>query len=61
MFIADITAVDAASELLDKNWRLALDKAWIIGIRSRRIFFAWEKTGSFSFQLKEEKKPSKKH
>lgn len=60
MFIADITAVDAASELLDKNGRLALDKAGLLAYAHGEYFSLGKKLGSFGFSVKKKKKAVKK-
>lgn len=60
MFIADITAVDAASELLDKNGRLALDKAGLLAYAHGEYFSLGKKLGSFGFSVKKKKKAIKK-
>lgn len=60
MFIADITAVDAASELLDKNGRLALDKAGLLAYAHGEYFSLGKKLGSFGFSVKKKKKVIKK-
>ncbi|MDE6149334.1 MAG: flavin reductase family protein [Ruminococcus sp.] len=56
MFIADITAVDAAIELLDKNGRLALEKAGLLAYSHGEYFSLGKKLGSFGFSVKKKKK-----
>lgn len=60
MFIADITAVDAAIELLDKNGRLELDKAGLLAYSHGEYFSLGKKLGSFGFSVKKKKKKVKR-
>lgn len=60
MFIADITAVDAATELLDQNGRLALDKAGLIAYAHGEYFSLGKKLGSFGFSVRKKKKNLRK-
>lgn len=60
MFIANITAVDAAVELLDKNGRLELDKAGLLAYSHGEYFSLGKKLGSFGFSVKKKKKKVKR-
>lgn len=57
MFIADITAIDVAKELLDENGRLELERADLIAYSHGEYFALGEKLGSFGYTVK---KPVKK-
>lgn len=59
MFIADITAVDVATELLDSNGRLALEKANLLAYSHGEYFALGKKLGSFGFSVKKKKKKHK--
>ena len=59
MFIADITAVDVATELLDSNGRLALEKANLLAYSHGEYFALGKKLGSFGFSVKKKKKKNK--
>ena len=52
MFIADILAVDVAEELIDKNGRLALEKADLIAYCHGEYFALGEKLGKFGYTVK---------
>lgn len=60
MFIADIVAIDAATELLDDKGRLALDKANLLAYAHGEYFSLGKKMGSFGFSVQKSKSKSKK-
>lgn len=61
MFIADITAVDAATELLDKDGRLALENAGLLAYSHGSYFSLGKKLGNFGFSVRRKKKKKPKH
>ena len=56
MFIADIIALDVAKELIDKNGRLALDKANLLAYAHGEYFALGKKLGSFGYSVRKKKK-----
>lgn len=60
MFIADIVAIDVAKELLDKDGRLALEKADLVAYSHGEYFALGEKLGSFGYSVKKKKKKHRK-
>lgn len=60
MFISDITAVDAAVELIDSKGRLALDKAGLLAYSHGEYFGLSKKLGSFGFSVRKKKKNLRK-
>lgn len=59
MFMADIVAIDAATELLDENGRLALDKANLLAYAHGEYFALGKKLGTFGFSVRKKKKNRK--
>ena len=59
MFMADIVAIDAATELLDENGRLALDKVNLLAYAHGEYFALGKKLGTFGFSVRKKKKNRK--
>lgn len=55
MFIADIVALDVASELIDKNGKLRLDKANLLAYAHGEYFTLGKKLGNFGFSVRKKK------
>ncbi len=56
MFIAQIVSVDVAEEILDKNGRLALEKANLLAYSHGQYFSIGKQLGSFGFSVKKKTK-----
>lgn len=56
MFIADVTAVNAAEELIDEKGRLALEKAGLIAYAHGQYFELGRYLGSFGFSVRKKKR-----
>ncbi len=56
VFIADIVAVNAAKELIDKNGRLALENAGLLAYSHGEYFGLGKKLGSFGYSVRKKKK-----
>ena len=59
MFYADIVNVRADSSLMDKNGRLALDKANLVAYSHGEYFALGKKLGKFGFSVQKKKKHKK--
>ncbi|MBR7007706.1 MAG: flavin reductase family protein [Ruminococcus sp.] len=55
VFIADIVAVNAAKELIDKNGRLALENAGLLAYSHGEYFGLGKKLGSFGYSVRKKK------
>ncbi len=55
MFLADVAAVSADEELVDKNGRLELEKASLMAYSHGEYFSLGKKIGSFGFSVKKKR------
>ena len=60
MFIADVTAVHAGTEYIDKNNKFHLDWSGLIAYSHGSYFALGEQTGTFGFSVKKDKKTVQK-
>ena len=61
MITADITAVNAAKELIDSTGRLALEKADLLAYAHGQYFGLGQVLGSFGYSVRKKKKsPTRK-
>ncbi len=60
MFLADIVGVNVDESLLDKNGRLALEKANLIAYAHGDYFALGQRLGDFGFSVRKKKTPPKK-
>lgn len=60
MFIADILCMNVASELIDENGRICLEKARLIAYSHGEYFALGKKLGSFGYSVRKKKKAHKK-
>lgn len=60
MFIADIKAIDVASELIDENGRLQMEKAKLVAYSHGEYFALGQKLGSFGYSVRKKKKNKRK-
>ncbi|MBO5561152.1 MAG: flavin reductase family protein [Firmicutes bacterium] len=56
MFMADIVALDISEELIDKNGRLALEKAGLLAYAHGDYFSLGKRLGGFGFSVRKKKK-----
>lgn len=60
MFIADVTAVNAAKELIDEKGRLALERAGLIAYAHGQYFALGKVLGSFGWSVKKKLRRNRK-
>lgn len=61
MFMAQIMSVNVAEEILDKNGRLALEKANLLAYSHGQYFAMGKQLGSFGFSVKKKARKSSKN
>lgn len=59
MFMADITGINAANDLLDSEGKLCLEKAGLLAYAHGDYFALGKKLGSFGYSVKKKKKRRK--